>query len=192
MNIICNSCVGGFIYKNELKCSFKNPFIWNIIDFNSMLYLIKNYEKINFNNYELIKDKKWNFSIIIEKNIRIQYIHYKFDAKANKPYTKDIDYYSNKIWEYIVQKFEERKNRMIKEKTKPYFLFANGWNPPETILTYNQLKMLNDLKKDNIICAVDKIYPEFTNIKQTLRNNGTAKYGTNPILAKKIYNEFFK
>lgn len=69
MNLICNSCVGGFIYKNELKSQFKNPFIWNIIDFNSMLYLVKNYENVNFNNYELIKDNKWNFNLIIDKHI---------------------------------------------------------------------------------------------------------------------------
>jgi len=190
MNIICNSCVGGFIYKNELKCSFKNPFIWNIIDFNSMLYLIKNYEKINFNDYELVKDKKWNFSIIIDKQVTIQYVHYKFDPKANKPYIKYIDYYSNKVWEYIVQKYDERKKRMLVENEKPIFIFANWFNVKETNLTYEQLKILNDLNKSNIICAVDKIYPEFKNIKQITRE--TNKQIWNPGLAKKIYNKFIK
>lgn len=190
MNIICNSCVGGFIYKNELKCPFQNPFIWNIIDFNSMLYLVKNYNNINFNNFDLVKDKNWNFSIIIDKHITIQYVHYKFDAKANKPYIKYIDYYSNKVWEYIVQKYVERKNRMLASKEKPLFLFANWFDKKETALSYNQLKILDNLHKDNIICAVDKIYPEFKNIKQITREHNKKIW--NPGLAKKIYEKFIK
>ena len=188
MNIICNSCVGGFLYKNELKCEFKNPFIWNIIDFNSMLFLVKNYDKINFNNFELKKDKNWNFSIIIDNHITIQYVHYKFDAKANKPYIKYIDLYSNKIWEIIVNKYEERTKRMINENKKPIFIFANWFDKPETILSYNHLKILDDLHKDNIICAVDKIYPEFKNIKQICREHNNKIW--NPGLAKKIFNKF--
>jgi hypothetical protein len=192
MNIISNSCIGGFIYKNNLNCNYKNPFIWNLIDFNSMYYLIKNYENINFKNYILNKDDNWNFSIVIENNITLKFIHYKFDKNATKIIKKDIDVYYNRIWEYIVDKYEQRLNIMLNEKSKPLFILADGWNPPETKLDIQKLKLLNDLKKDNIICAVDKIYSEFTNIKQTLRNTGTAKYGANPRLAKKIYDEFLK
>ena len=190
MNIIANSCVGGFIYKNELKCSFKNPFIWNIIDFNSMFYLVKNYENVNFNNYELIKDNKWNFNLIIDKHITIQYVHYKFDPKANKPYVKYIDYYSNKVWEYIVEKYEERMKRMLLENSTPTFIFANWFNVKDTNLNYEQLKILNSLNKDNIICAVNKILPEFKNIKQITRETNKKIY--NPGLAKKIYDKFIK
>ena len=190
MNIICNSCVGGFIYKNELKCSFKTPFIWNIIDFNSMYYMTKNYDQINFENYELTKDKNWNFSLIIDKKIKIQYVHYKFNAKCNKPITKYIDVYYNKIWEFIVNKYESRLARMKAENSKPIFIFANWFDKPETILSYSQLKLLNDLNKDNIIVAVDKIYPEFTNLKQIIREHNKKIW--NPGLAKKIYDKFLK
>lgn len=169
MNIISNSCVGGFIYKNELKCSFQNPFIWSLIDFNSMLYLIKNFNSINFNNFELIKDENYNFSIIIDKHIKVQYIHYKYDKNAIKPYTQHINYYSNNIGEYIVQKYVERKNRMLNNKEKTIYIFGNLYDVKDTNLSYNHLKILNDLHKDNIICAVDKIYTEFNYIKQTLK-----------------------
>lgn len=190
MNIICNSCVGGFIYKNELKTPFGTPFIWNIIDSSSMLYLIKNYENIDFGNYDLIKDKNWNFSIIIDEHVTVKYVHYKFDANANTPYVKYIDYYSNKVWEYIVQKYEERKNRMLADHSIPYFIFANWFNVKETNLTYDLLKTINGLNKSNLICAVDKIYPEFTNIKQVTRDSDKMIY--NPGLAKKIYNAFIR
>lgn len=190
MNIICNSCIGGFIYKNELKTSFKNPFIWNLIDFNSMYYLVKNFNIINFENYELIKDSKWNFSLIIDKKIKVQYIHYKFNSKAKKPFTKYINVFYNKIWEYIVYKYETRLKRMKIENSKPIFIFANWFNEPITNLSYNQLKMLNDLQQDNIIVAVNKIFPEFKNLKQILRQ--TNKKIWNPGLAKNIYEKFIK
>lgn len=190
MNIICNSCIGGFIYKNELKTSFKNPFIWNIIDFNSMYYMVKNFNQINFNNYELIKDKKWNFSIVIDGKVKIQYVHYKFDSKSNKPITKYIDVYYNKIWEFIIEKYESRLKRMKEENSNPLFLFANWFNKPETLLSYNQLKILNDLQQDNIIVAVDKIFPEFKNLKQITRETNRKIW--NPGLAKKIYDKFIK
>jgi len=190
--IISNSCVGGFIYRDNIRCSYQTPFIWNLVDFESMHYLIENFRDINFKKYDIKKDANWSFSIVVEDKIELKYIHYKFDKNANEILHKDIDVYYNRIWEYIVDKYDKRVNVMLNNTSNPLFIFANGWNPPETILTYNQLNILNDLKKDNIICAVDKIYPEFTNIKQTLRNTGTAKYGANPRLAKKIYDEFLK
>lgn len=190
MNIIANSCVGGFIYKNELKVPFQNPFIWNIIDYNSMLYLVKNYDKINFENFELMKDKNWNFSLIIDGKVKIQYVHYKFNANCNKPTTKYIDVFYNKIWEFIVSKYILRLDRMKKDKSRPIFIFANWFDKPETLLTYKQLQELDSLKNNNIICAVDKIYPEFKYIKQITREH--SKKIWNPGLAKKIYDKFLK
>ena len=188
MNIIANSCCGGHLYKSLFKQPFQNPFIWNIIDFNSMLYLIKNYDKINFNNYELIKDNKWNFKIIIDNHIIIQYVHYKFNEKCNKPIRKGMDVFYNKIWEYIVEKYEDRKNRMIRNKESPIFILADWWDRPDTQLTYNRLKLLNDLNQNNIICGVDKIHPEFKNIKQFIRKT---KIVHNDGIAIEIFNQFF-
>lgn len=190
MNIICNSCVGGFIYKNELKSPFTNPFIWNIIDFKSMCYLVKNYDAIDFDNYELVKDKNWNFSIIIDDNVKVQYVHYKFSPKCPKPTTKYIDVYYDRIWEFIVDKYESRLARMKQSKEPPLFLFANWFNKTETLLSYQQLNLLNSLNRDNIIVAVDKICPEFVHLKQVTRD--TNKKIWNPGLAKKIYDQFIK
>lgn len=56
MNIISNNCLGGFFYKfNNIQ--FNNPFIWSAILTDSMYYLIKNYDTINFNNFELTKSE---------------------------------------------------------------------------------------------------------------------------------------
>lgn len=37
--IICNNCVGAEIYK-MLGCQFDNPFMWNLIEFDSYCRLI--------------------------------------------------------------------------------------------------------------------------------------------------------
>jgi uncharacterized protein (DUF1919 family) len=55
MNIISNNCFGGYIYKNVLKEQYSTPFIWNRIYNNDLITLLKNFNKINFNNIELKK-----------------------------------------------------------------------------------------------------------------------------------------
>jgi hypothetical protein len=173
-----------------MKKKFDNPFMWGLIDFNSMYYMIQNFENINFKNFELLKDNNWNFSLKIDDKIIIKYIHYKFDPKATKIIKKDFDVFYNKIWEYIIQKYEERLERMLNIKEEPIFILANWYNVPETNLTYQQLKLLNDLNKNSIIVGVDKIYSELTNLKQIIRDNDKPLY--NRGLAEKIYIEFIK
>ena len=191
MNIICNSCAGGHIYKSCFNTRFQNPFIWNLIDFNSMLYMIQHYEKINFKDYELIKDENWNFSIIIDKSVKIKYVHYHFNKNYKMITKKGMEVYYNKIWEYIVQKYEDRISRMLANKDKPIFVFADWWDRPnDTLLSYDKLKILNELKMDNIIVAVDKFYPEFSNLKQIERKMPGDK--GNGELGRRIFNKFLR
>lgn len=133
MNIISNSCVGAFLTRDYLKEEFSNPFIWSYIDNKSFYNLIKNYDNINWFNYELVKDNNWNFSIIIDKQIKVDYPHYKFDKNANELTYFDEDnqnrnVYSNKIWEYIIEKYEERTRRMLTKNEKPLFLLATCYD----------------------------------------------------------------
>ena len=65
MNLISNTCIGAYLYK-LLNLKFENPFCWSVIDFNSMYYLIKNYEKI-----KLCKMKKYKL-IIANNNIDLK------------------------------------------------------------------------------------------------------------------------
>lgn len=128
MNLISHNCLSGYLYKNHLNERFENPFIWTVIDFNSFIYMIKNWEKINFNNYVLCKDEKWNFYIIIDEHIKIQYVHYKFDKNVSfcDKTGPGTDIRSNKIWEYIIEKYEERVSRMITNNEKPIFCVCNS------------------------------------------------------------------
>ena len=119
MNIISNNCFSANLYKDYLHTEYKNPFMWSIIDFDSICNLINNYDKLNFNNYELIKDKKMNFYIVIDNKVKIWWFHYRFNDKINEIKQIGVDVYSNKIWEYICEKYESRLKRMT---DKPNFV----------------------------------------------------------------------
>ncbi len=126
MNIISNNCLGGFIYKDFLQIKYENPFIFSLMDYDDFLYLLENYETIDFENFELIKEseKFENFGIIIEGKIKVRFIHSKFDKECKIPTIKVFhdektmrtvtDIYYNKIWEYIVEKYLSRIKRMPK------------------------------------------------------------------------------
>ena len=148
-NIISQNCLNGNIY--SILCEqYGNPFIWTVIDFDSMYYLIQNWDSINFNDYELVKDGNWNFSIIIEGKVKIQYVHYKFDENCKIPQkTGPGDICYCKIWEFIVKKYEERLKRMKERNIKPLFCICN-FNTiyPDAIYTEEQLKILEQY--DNV------------------------------------------
>ena len=125
MNIISNNCFGGYIYKNVLKTEYTTPFIWSRIYNDDLIKLLSNFKTINFNNIELKKKGKNledGFYIEIDNLIKVYYNHYKFDKNCNKPILKDdctnsinnwsIDIHYNKIWEYIIEKYNNRLNRM--------------------------------------------------------------------------------
>lgn len=186
MNIIANSCVGGYIYKNELKTNYANPFIWALVDFDSMFHMITHFNTINFGAFDIKQDSKDTYSIIIDNAITVRYIHYKYDKTVHGVKTRDINVFSDKIWVYVVNKYVSRVRRMILDNENPVFVFANWFDPPETTLSYAQLKQLNELNRDDIICAVDELLPEFSNIRQVLREKTRKIYNVG--LAKTVYN----
>lgn len=128
MNLISEDCHGAFTYE-EMGEQFANPFMWSYITKNDMYYLIKHYDEINFQNYEIAKsfvrnrpkDKMDIFRIHIDDKIDIHYSHYHFSKNDNKIRIQKPEVYWNKIWEYVVEKYEKRLKRM---KDKPIF-FVN-------------------------------------------------------------------
>ena len=139
MNLISNTCTGVLVYKDYLKIEYNNPFCWNFIDDINYYNLIKNFEKLNFNNYELIKTEDWKFYIKIDNLVTIYYPHYKFSKDYNKITTINDDIYYNKIWEYIVEKYEIRTKRMLQLNENPIFIVGSS--------NIGQLYTLNQLNK---------------------------------------------
>lgn len=125
MNYICNTCLGGWIYKKN-KTAYNNPFIWNGIDVIPMLNLINHFEEIkNTNDIELDKDpttKNQSFIIKLPYNVNIHYRHYRLDLTAKTNYVNGVDVFGSKIYEYTYNKFLERKERMNENNEEPTFI----------------------------------------------------------------------
>lgn len=165
MLVISNNCCGGRLYQIT-ETVYNNPFMWCEVPYDSIIYLMKNYDKINWYNYNFEKSQinKNTFIINVENNISIHYVHYKFNSNAKTiiipKKTKDIRNMSNdveycKIWEYVNEKYLVRTERMIKSKENPIFLIMEKTYP------YKQKYTLNDIAECNspykrIIITTDK------------------------------------
>lgn len=167
MNIVSNSCIGACLYK-QCHNTFNNPFMWNVIDFDSFVYLIEHWNEIDFYDYELIKDDKWIFSILIENKIKIQYVHYIFNPNYSHPtLDKAGNILYNKIWEYIVERYDTRLSRMLDNKEYPLFCVCNfntiykdsiyTKEQLEKLSTYKNVCILNGCEHLNIHNAVNRV-----------------------------------
>jgi len=142
MNIICNSCLGARLYQLN-KMEYQNPFMWNIITSDDIIKLIKNYDKLNFKNFDLLKSDYYNrtefyrkqfknelkqpmfiFKIRIDNQIDLHYIHYRFNVNEKNTIVKDVNVESNKIWEYVVEKYNSRLKRMLNNNENPKFVIT--------------------------------------------------------------------
>ena len=95
-----------------------------------MFELIKNFDNLNFNNIMIDKSEyhfdknKLTFKIIIDDRIEVHYPHYYFKKDENTPIIKGFDVFYNKIWEYVVNKYETRLSRM---KEEPIFIILGEY-----------------------------------------------------------------
>lgn len=172
MNLVNNSCIGSYITQKISPDGFHNPFQWCQIDFESMYYMIKNWSSINWFNYELVKDDKWNFSIIIDNHIKVNYIHYRFDKNALSPIVKGTEVFYCKIWEYIIEKYETRIKRMLKLNEEPIFILANIHDYEINHYTIEEQNKIIELNKYKTIIAFSK------NTKMTSDNSEVINYNT--------------
>ena len=146
MNLIGNTCVASYITRDFLKQQFSNPFCWNIIDYDSMYHLINHWSEIDFLNFTIEKDDKWNLSIIIDGNVKVQYIHYHFDRNCASPKVRGNDVYYNKIWEFCVDKYKSRVKKMLEAKEDPTFILVwpNSATAKRGYYTKEQIDKLKD------------------------------------------------
>ena len=136
MNIIANDCTGGFIYRDILSTSYKNPFIFSRTFLDDFIYLLKHFNELNFTKFNLCESTPFKYYIRVDDAINIQYNHYKFDPTAAELRKEPPNVYYSKIWEYIVNKYIERTRRMTEP---PIFIghFDYGqlgeWDPTMSI-----------------------------------------------------------
>jgi len=126
MNLIGNCCISNFISQMAGEGN-TNPFTWIDMDFNSLYYLITNWENVNWNSFKLVKTKhpyqnRDMFEIVIDDIVHLRYVHYLYDKRILQPKTVGHDVYYCKICEYIVQKYIERLKRMLERNENPAFI----------------------------------------------------------------------
>jgi len=174
MNVICNDCVGGELYKlyNE---KYQNPFIWTILPFKDFLNLYKNYENINFNNVEYNETPNYMFpwymsSLIIDGKVNLYFPHharyeeYNELVKLQVGNTQNVYAWSH-IDEYLIEHYKRRVLRMVDE---PVFVYSE-----ENRNTEEQIKeLLEEAKtsKKKLILITsnekyEKEYNKYDNIK---------------------------
>ena len=173
MNIISNCCAGAEFYKKVLnvKC-FPNPFIWASVCPDDIKELIKNYNKINFDNYKIFneKDNKNKFYILVDNKIKLHFTHHIYSQKYTKPTYIDADCYYNKMEDYILTKYKQRIEVMKKENSKPNFLILT--DRERNTFTINDVNDVININTDYkiIICSPNEIKTTNKNIL-TIKGN---------------------
>ena len=116
MNIICNNCVGARLYE-VTKQQFPNPFMWMSINSDDFIYLVQNYDIIDFNNptFELEKYKLNAYQtvlITLNNKVKLHYIHYIQDDSKNEPVKElNTNILYKDILQYVKNKWFNRLNR---------------------------------------------------------------------------------
>lgn len=143
MNIITNNCLGGHIYRDVLKTEYQNPFIWCFLE--PYFDFIKEYPNINLKNYEIKKIEENSlkrFKLVIDNKYELKFWHYWFDEKSEKPIISDRNVKYNKIWEYIVEKYETRLKRINENDEICFAYYSNELNTA-------QFSVLKSLSKNH-------------------------------------------
>ena len=172
VNIISNNCIGSWITTKCIKQQLVNPFSWCTIPYESMKYIIGNYPNMNFGKFKLIADDSFSmFSIEIDGKCVVNYPHYRF--KSDVEYEKkDVDIYSNHVWELVVSKYIERTKRMIHMNlTKPIFILSYANRHPLKNCAKYTVDEIDDIKCNNKynypIYTSFEYYQNPNNIKQS-------------------------
>ena len=149
MKIIANDCCGARIYNGVLKENYKTPFIWTRIHNRCFYNLCKQYDLLNFNDFEIIKENdKMLFSMSFN-DIKISFEHVIFNPKYNNPTKIPPDIHYNKPWKYIFEKWNERLDRMKNELNEPIFVFHLDENYIKLYRGKEYLYKIIDLFKQN-------------------------------------------
>lgn len=131
-NFISNNCIGGRLYEC-LNEQYQNPFIWTIVMPNDFLYLVENYDKINFKNikieYGVFTNRPWKkYRYLIDNKVGLVAYHYEKDNNVEKPTKIDSDLHIKDIEHYMVSKYLQRLERMTNKA--PIFVFS-GFSLPQ-------------------------------------------------------------
>jgi len=147
--IIANNCIAADLYYSNKK-KYDHPFMWCVLFHNDILNLIRYFDELNYDNYDLIKNEHINsaYNIIIDKKVKVQYLHYLKNENCKVPTKKkdrfnverNIEY--DKIERYIIEKYNKRK--IIDKKIKPFIFIHLNKNTWQNDITENNIQDIID------------------------------------------------
>ena len=120
--VISNNCLASCIYRDIINIPQPTPFVWNVIQQDDFIKLIKNFDSINFLNFEVDFDTvAQEYYILIDGLVKVYYTHYKYKEDAEEKYTgfepgHGYMTYTNKVIEYTTEEYIKRVNRLLKAK----------------------------------------------------------------------------
>lgn len=204
MNIIANTCIGGYIYTNTNN-HYGNPFIWNNILAPDFIKLVNLYDQINFLNYSIFYEyTQWHDRGVLPKDtlvttvnidnlINIRYTHHLYCEKYNNMFLLQPSnrLMSNNMKDYVNQLYIKRIHRMLNFNEKPIFVYfeQDDEKELETLLKTNRDNVIiMTFKYNTKITEKMEVY-NFNDIRQnpeTIRTNEAAKWliKNSKILAK--------
>lgn len=132
-HIISNNCLAGFIYR-DLELRNQHPFIWSTLLHNDYVTLMDEYDKIDFNNFNVVPTmlqdqiKNGSFTVLIDNNkLKVSYVHYHQDNECKEIVSQGNDLYYNKMQSYVDELYKRRVNRMLENGLKqPIFLLVKN------------------------------------------------------------------
>lgn len=145
MKIVGNSCVATFLIEFCFKRELNTPFTWAQLDFDSASKIIEKWDTIDFENYKIEKDEKWNFSVLVDNQVRIRYVHYKFDPSVIGVKKIGGDKFSNRIWEYIANVYDKRTKMMLGSEEDPIFLYSTVHKAEPNYLNESERSVIAEL-----------------------------------------------
>lgn len=129
--IVSSNCISGFWYRDIVKIPYEVPFIWSILKLSDMLYLIRNFDSIDYSNItaeisegEIVRKdgSKWA-KIILDNRINVYFVHYAENKNlTGETIVNGIRVISNNITKYAKDVWLRRCNRMPFNK-KRVFVF---------------------------------------------------------------------
>ena len=171
MNIICNNCVGARLYE-VTKQQFPNPFMWMSINSDDFIYLVQNYDIIDFNNptFELEKYKLNAYQtvlITLNNKVKLHYIHYIQDDSKNEP-VKELN--TNILYKDILQYVKNKWfNRLNRNNEQPTFLYSFNYMKIDDEQYMQILNNLLELRKYPLIILVHQNIKIEKNIPSNIR-----------------------
>lgn len=133
MNIITNNCVAAAIY--QLKhMQFANPFMWTLLSAPDFIYLVQNFNTIDFNKIQLTTDiykEKPIYKLIVDGNLNVLYIHHKKDRSKTTPTKIKSDIWYVDIENYIIECWNRRLKRM--NESPKFIAAAYSWSYDQII-----------------------------------------------------------